>query len=146
MAYQNVVLPKIWGWVILAGLIIFDAYLDVKYAGGSGLQSGIWKQIANFAGISNPLLMVPFVLVIFYIGVRIVALLARKIDNVKVKAEELALTTFTLVYFVFDLWLVLFYMFDFRIIRSQYYLIPALIIIGTIYCWWAESKLKKLRQ
>lgn len=137
------VLSKIWGWIILITLVLLDALLDVIFAGGSGLQSPIWKPIANLLRVSNPLFMTPLVLIIFYFGVKGGAWLAKKIDKIYIKTEELVLTTLVIVYGVFDLWLILVYFFDFSLFRNHYYLIPVLIIIGIAYSWWAENKLKK---
>ena len=86
--------------------------------------------------------MTPFILVIFYFAVKGGAWLAKKVDKISVKAEELVLTTLVIVYGVFDLWLILVYFFNFSLFRNHYYLIPVLIIIGTSYSWWAENKLK----
>ena len=81
-------------------------------------------------------------LLIFYFGVKGGAWLARKVDKVTIKAEELVLSTLVIVYGLFDLWLIFFYFFDFRLFRSHYYLIPILILVGMLYEWWAEKKLK----
>lgn len=139
----KVVLSKTWAWSILTCLVFLDAFLDLIFVEGSGLQSPIWKPISNFLGIKNLLLMVPFVLVIFYFGVKIGVWLARKVDKIQVKAEELVLTTLVVVYGLFDLWLILVYFFDFNLFKSHYYLIPVLILVGVVYSWWAEKKLKE---
>jgi hypothetical protein len=136
------VLSKIWGWIILAGLVILDASLDLIFAQGKGLESPIWKPIANLVGVSNPLFLTPLVLLVFYFVVRIGAWLTKKADKIEFKAEELVLTSLVIVYGVFDLWLILVYLFEFRLFKSHIYLIPVLIIIGVAYSWWAEKKLK----
>ncbi len=140
---KKVVLSKIWGWVILIILVILDALLDVIFAKGRGLENNILKPIADLFGISNPLFMIPFVLVIFYFGVKLGAWLAKKIDKVYIKSEELVLTTLVVVYGIFVLWLISVYFFNFALFRNHFYLIPILIIIGVAYSWWAEKKLKK---
>jgi hypothetical protein len=136
------VLSKIWGWIILAGLVILDASLDLIFAQGKGLESPIWKPIANLVGVSNPLFLTPLVLLVFYFVVGIGAWLTKKADKIEFKAEELVLTSLVIVYGVFDLWLILVYLFEFRLFKSHIYLIPVLIIIGVAYSWWAEKKLK----
>ena len=136
------VLSKTWAWIVLTCLVILDAALDMIFAGGAGLQSPIWKPIANLLGINNPLLMTPLVLAIFYPFVKCAAWLTKKIDKIPIKAEELVLTTLVLVYGLFDLWLISVYFFDFRLFRNHYYLIPFLTIAGIAYSWWAEKKLK----
>jgi hypothetical protein len=135
-------LPKTLAWIILTGLVILDASLDLIFAKGKGLESPVWKPIANLLGVSNPLFLTPLVLIIFYFVVKSGAWLAKKVDKVAIKAEELVLTTLVIVYGVFDLWLILLYLFDFRLFKSHYYLIPILVLVGIIYEWWAEKKLK----
>ncbi len=137
------VLSKTLAWIILIGLVVLDASLDLIFAKGRGVESGIWKPISNLLGINNPLFLIPIVLVIFYFGVKSITWLTKKIDKIQVKAEELVLTTIVLVYAVFDLWLISVYFFDFRLFKSHFYLIPILILIGIAYGWWAENKLKK---
>ena len=136
------VLSKTWGWIILIALVLLDALLDVIFAKGKGLESNILKPIANLVGISNPILLTPVVLVLFYFVVKGGAWLAKKVDKIYIKSEELVLTTLVIVYGVFVLWLISVYFFNFRLFRSHYYLIPILIVIGITYSWWAEKKLK----
>ena len=138
----RVVLSKNWAWTILIVLVILDALLDVIFAHGSGLESPIWRPIANLLRINNPLFLTPLVLVIFYFVVKIGAWLTKKVDKIPVKAEELVLTTLVLVYGVFVLWLILVYFFNFKLFKNHLYLIPILIIIGIAYSWWAENRLK----
>ena len=140
---KKVVLSKKAGWIILTFLVILDASLDVIFVEGRGLDSNVLKPIADLFGISNPLFMTPLVLVIFYFGVKIGAWLTKKLDKIYIKTEELVLTTLVIVYGVFDLWLILVYFFDFSLFRSHYYLIPILVVVGAVYSWWAEKKLKK---
>ncbi|MDP3027874.1 MAG: hypothetical protein Q8N63_09295 [Nanoarchaeota archaeon] len=140
---SKVVLSKTWGWIILIGLVILDALLDVIFAKGKGLESPIWKPIANLLGVSNPLFLTPLVLILFYLVVKGGAWLTKKTDKIEVKSEELVLTTLVIVYGVFDLWLISVYFFNFSLFRNHFYLIPILIIIGIAYSWWAEKKLKK---
>ena len=85
------------------GLVLLDALLDVIFAHGSGLESPIWKPIANLLGVSNPLFLTPLVLIIFYFGVKGGAWLSKKVDKIPTQAEELVLTTLVIVYGVFDL-------------------------------------------
>jgi len=136
------VLPKLWAWIFLLLLALLDSFLDMFFAANSGLKSFFWQPIAEFTGIKYAPLMVPFLLIIFFILVKLCAFLEKKIENVN-KAEELVLTTLVIVYGVFVLWLISFYLFNFRLFRSHYYLIPVLIVIGITYSWWAENKLKK---
>ncbi|MBS3078675.1 hypothetical protein J4218_01000 [Candidatus Pacearchaeota archaeon] len=137
------ILSKTLGWIILIGLVVLDASLDVFFAKGRGLETNILKPVADLLGVNNPLFLTPIVLVIFYFVVKVGAWLAKKIDKIPVKAEELVLTTLVIVYGIFDLWLILVYFFNFTLFKNHYYLIPILIVIGITYGWWAENKLKK---
>lgn len=138
----KVVLSKTYGWIILIALVLLDAFLDVIFAHGSGLESPVWKPIAKLIGVSNPLFLTPLVLILFYFVVKVGAWLTRKTDKIKIKSEELVLTTLVIVYGIFVLWLISVYLFNFGLLRSHLYLIPILIIIGIAYSWWAENKLK----
>jgi len=140
---QKVVLSKTYGWIILIALVFLDALLDVIFAHGSGLESSIWKPIANLLGVNNPLFLTPIVLIIFYFVVKGGAWLTRKTDKIEVKSEELVLTALVIVYGVFALWLISVYLFNFTLFKNHYYLIPVMIVIGIAYSWWAEKKLKK---
>ena len=137
------VLSKTYGWIILVALVLLDAILDIIFAKGSGVQSGIWKPIANLLGVTNPLFLTPIVLIIFYLVVKGGAWLTKKADKIDFYAEELVLTTLVIVYGVFVLWLISVYLFNFTLIKNQFYLIPILIVIGIVYSWWAEKKLKR---
>jgi len=139
---QKVVLSKLWAWIILIGLVILDASLDIIFAEGKGLESPVWKPIANFLEVNNPLFLTPLVILIFYFGVKGGAWLSKKIDKIPIQAEELVLTTLVIVYGVFDLWLISVYFFNFTLFKNHLYLIPILIIVGIAYSWWAENKLK----
>jgi len=140
---SKVVLSKKAGWILLVILVILDAFLDLIFTGGAGLQSPVWKSISNFLKINNPIFLTPLVLIIFYFGIKGSVWLARKVDKVSIKSEELVLTALVLVYGLFDLWLILVYFFNFSLFKSHYYLIPILIVIALIYSLWAEKKLKK---
>jgi hypothetical protein len=137
-----VVLSKRYGWIAITLLVLLDAFLDVIFEQGKGLESNILKPVADLFGITNPIFMVPVVLVLIYIAVKLVGLLVRVTDKVYEKSEELVLTTFVVVYGVFDLLLILYYLFDLRVLMNRYVLIGILVIVGTAYSWWAEKKLK----
>ena len=136
-------LPKILGWSILIILVLLDATLDLIFVEGRGLESPIWRPIATFLNVNNPLFLTPLVLLLFYFVVKSGAWLTRKIDKIQNKSEELVLTTLVIVYGLFDLWLISVYFFNFELFNSHYYLIPVLILAGTIYEWWAGKKLKE---
>ena len=140
---NKAVLSKTLGWIILIILVVLDAFLDVIFAGGKGLESNVLRPISNLLGINNPLFLTPLVLVIFYFLIKGGAWLTKKVDKIPAQAEELVLTTLVIVYGVFDLWLISVYFFNFRLFKSHFYLIPVLILIGIAYSWWAEKKLKE---
>ena len=100
------VLSKTYGWIILMGLVLLDALLDVIFAHGSGLESPIWKPITKLLGITNPLFLTPIILVILYLGVKGGAWLSKKVDKIPTQAEELVLTTLVIVYGVFESYMV----------------------------------------
>jgi len=139
---KKVVLSKLWAWIFLVLLALLDSFLDMFFAGNSGLKSFFWQPIADLTRIKYAPLMVPFLLIIFFIVVKFGAFLEKKIEKVN-KAEELILTTLVVAYGVFNLWLILVYLFGFSLFRNHLYLIPVLIVIATAYAWWAENKLKK---
>ena len=135
-------LSKTLGWIILILLVLLDAFLDVIFAEGKGLETPVWKPIANFLGVSNPLFLTPLVLILFYFVVKTGTWLSKKVDKIP-ESEELVLTTLVIIYGIFDLWLISIYFFNFTLFKNHYYLIPILIIVGIAYSWWAENKIKK---
>lgn len=138
----KVVLSKLWAWIILVFLAILDASLDMIFANSQGLQGFFWKPIADFFGIQSAILAVPLLLIVFFVAVKIGAFLEEKIERVQY-AEELVLTTLVILYGLFDLWLISVYFFNFTLIKSHLYLIPIFIVVGTVYSWWAEKKLRQ---
>ncbi len=139
---KRAVLPKLWAWIFLLLLALLDSFLDMFFAANSGLKSFFWQPIAEFTGIKYAPLMVPFLLIIFFILVKLCAFLEKKIENVN-KAEELVLTTLVVAYGLFNLWLILVYLFKFSLFRNPIHLIPALVVVAMAYAWWAERILKK---
>jgi len=138
---KSPVFSKTTGWSILAALVILDALLDVLFAEGKGLESVFWEPIARLIGVSNPLFLVPLVLIAFFVCVKILALVVGKIDKTPM-AEELMLSILVVVYGVFDILLLFVYLSGVQIFRSPLQLIPVLIVIGIAYGWWAENRLK----
>ena len=137
---KKVVLSKKVGWIVLAILILFDALLDIK----RGVEGNpIWQPIVNIIGINYVPLLIPFVLLLFYLVVKGGAWLTRKVDKIKENSEELILTALVLAYAIFDLWVILVDFFGFNLIRNHYYLIPILVVVVIIYSLWAEKKLKR---
>lgn len=135
------VLSRPVGWILLAGLVVLDAALDVLFAHGRGLESPVWKPLAGALGINNPLLLTPIVVIILFGVAKGLAFLVRKWDKIPTKAEELLVTILVLVYGVLDLWLLSVYLLGFTLLESRH-LIPILIVIGVAYGWRAENKLK----
>ncbi|MFH1641835.1 MAG: hypothetical protein ABIC04_02965 [Nanoarchaeota archaeon] len=138
---KKVVLSKLWAWIILVLLAFLDSFLDMFLADNSGLQSFFWNPIANLFGMRYAPLMVPFLLLIFFVVAKFGAFLEKKIDKMP-HAEELVLTTLVVAYGIFNLWLILVYFFKFSLFRSHIQLIPVIIMAATIYAWWAEKNLK----
>lgn len=141
---KKVVLSKFWAWIILVGLAVLDASLDMIFANSQGLQSSFWKPIADFFGMQSAIWGVPLLLIIFFVAVKIGAFLEEKIEKVQY-AEELVLTTLVILYGLFDLWLILVYFFNFTLFKNHFYLIPIFIVVGVGYSWWAEKKLGRMK-
>jgi len=139
---KRAVLPKLWAWIFLVLLALLDSFLDMFFAANSGLKSFFWQPIAEFTGIKYAPLIVPFLLIIFFILVKFGAFLEKKIEKVN-KAEELILTTLVVTYGLFNIWLISVYLFKFSLFRNPLYLIPVLIVVAMAYAWWAERILKK---
>jgi len=137
----RVILSKFWAWIILVMLAILDSSLDMIFSDSQGLQNFFWKPIADFFGIQYAILGVPLLLIAFFIVIKIGAFLEKKIEKVQY-AEELVLTTLVIVYGLFDLWLILVHFFNFTLIKNHFYLIPIFIVIGIIYSWLAEKKIR----
>ena len=137
MKYQ--VLSKKVGWILLAGLVLIDATLDVI----RGVEGNpLWIPIVNIIGINNVPFLVPFVLLLFYIAIKALGWLVEKIDKTP-NSEELVLTALVIVYAVFDIWAISVDFLGFRFIPNFRYMILPLTIIGLGYALWAQKKLKK---
>ncbi len=135
------ILSRPAGWILVAGLVVLDAALDVFFAHGRGLESLVWKPLAGVLGINNPLLLTPLVVIILFAVAKGLAVVVGRVDKVP-KAEELLLTILVVVYGVLDLWLLSVYLLGFTVLESRH-LIPILIVIGVAYGWRAETNLKK---
>lgn len=132
-------MSKKTGWIALAVLVFFDAFLDVM----RGVEGNpLWIPVVDAIGINNVPFLVPFVLVLLYLVVKALSLLVEKIDKTP-KSEELVLTALVIVYLVFDLWAVSVDFFGFKLIPNFRYMIIPLIIIGLGYGLWAQKKLGK---
>ncbi len=98
----------------------------------------------NFFGTNTVYYLIPLVLLSFYLIVKIGAFLEEKISKTP-QAEQLVLTIIVIIYALYNIWLFSVNFLGFKIITTanHYYLIPIFIIIGALYGWWAEKKLKK---
>lgn len=132
------VLSKRIGWILLAVLILLDAFLDL-ITGARG--SSFWNPIAHFFGIKLVPLLAPLVLVIFYLAVKIFGWIVQKTDKTP-KSEELILTTLVIIYSIFDVWLIAIKFFDFNLIMNYRLMIIPLTVVGMLYGLWAQKKLK----
>lgn len=132
------VLSKRIGWILLAALVLLDAFLDL-ITGARG--SPFWNPIARFLGIKLVPLLTPLVLIIFYLAVKIFGWIVQKTDKTP-KSEELILTTLIIVYGVFDVWLIVVKFFDFNLITNYHLMIIPLTVVGMAYGLWAQKKLK----
>ena len=136
---KNPILSKKFAWIFLAVLVFIDSFLDV-IRGAEG--NSLWMPIVNAIGIKNVLFLVPFVLLFFYLIIKGIGWLVKKIDKTT-NSEELVLTALVIVYAVFDIWLISVDFLGFKLISDFHYMIIPLTIIGLAYALWAQRKLKK---
>jgi len=136
---RQVTLPKKTAWVVFTLLLLTDAFLDVarRVEGNS-----LWQPIVTVIGINYVPLLVPLILPLFYVVVKVLGWLVRKVDRLP-QAEELILTTLVIVYFVYDLWVVAVDFFGFRLISNFRQTIPLLLATSLGYALWAESVLRR---
>ena len=136
------VLSKKMGWIILAVLVLLDAFLDVI----RGVEGNpLWKPVVNAIGIKNTPFLVPFVLLLFYLVVKGAGWLVEKTDKTK-NSEELVLTGLVIAYGIFDIWVVSVDFLGFRLIPNFRYMIIPMTLIALGYCLWAQKKLGKKRK
>ena len=136
---KNPVLSKKVGWISLAVLVLIDSFLDV-IRGAEG--NPLWIPVLNRIGINNAPFLVPFVLLLFYLFVRVLGYLVNKFDKTPM-AEELVLTALVIVYAVFDIWAISVDFLGFRLIKNFRYMIIPMTIIGVGYALWAQKRLGK---
>ena len=136
---KDPVLSKRFGWILLASLVLIDAFLDVI----RGVEGNpLWMPIVNIIGIKNVPFLAPFVLALFYAVVKVLGWIVEKADKTP-KAEELVLTSLVIAYGFFDVWAVSVDFFGFRLIPDFRYMIIPMIIASLGYALWAQKKLKK---
>jgi len=136
---KDPVLSKRFGWILLASLVLIDAFLDVI----RGVEGNpLWMPIVNIIGIKNVPFLAPFVLALFYAVVKALGWIVEKADKTP-KAEELVLTSLVIAYGFFDVWAVSVDFFGFRLIPDFRYMIIPMIIASLGYALWAQKKLKK---
>lgn len=137
---KRVFLSKKAAWILIAILVYIDAILDLIIGKGQG--NPLWVPVIARFGSYSVLFLAPLVIILIYFCVKIIAPIVAKIDKTPF-AEEILLTTFAVVYGLFDLWLISVDFLGFRMIRNFRYTIPFLIIAGLIYSSWAERKVKR---
>ncbi len=136
---KSPVLSKRSGWIVLAILVLIDAFLDVI----RGVEGNpLWMPIVNVIGIKNVPFLVPFVLLLFYLAVKVLSWLVEKIDKTP-RSEELVLTALVIVYAAFDIWAISVDFLGFGLIPNFRYMIIPLTIIGIGYALWAQKRLGK---
>jgi hypothetical protein len=133
-------LSKRTGWILIVILVYIDAVLDLIM--GRGQANPLWIPVVERFGSYVVLVLAPLVVLLFYIAVKIFARLVVKIDKTPF-AEEILITTFVVVYGLFDLWLISVDFFGFRLIRDYRYTIPFLAAAGLVYSLWAERQVKR---
>ncbi len=132
------VLQKKISWFLLSALVFLDAFLDVL-RGAEG--NPLWQPIVNAVGMQNVPLLVPPLLVGFYLIVKVLGRIVTAVDKTP-QAEEIILTAFVLVYAVFDAWLLAVDFLNFKLVTDFRLMAIPLTAIGLAYGLWAEKKLK----
>ncbi len=139
MLIKNPVLSLKVGWLVVTILVFLDAFLDSK----RGVEGNpLWQPIVEKIGIQNIYILVPFVLLLFWLVVKFGGWLTARIDKTP-QAEELVLTALVLVYGLFDLWVIAVDFLNFHLITNYRLLVIPLTIIAVFYAVWAEKKLKQ---
>ncbi len=136
---KRVFLSKKTGWILAVILVYIDAVLGI-IRGREG--NPLWIPFVERFGIYIVLLLAPFVVLLFYFALKILARIVTATDKTPF-AEEILLTSLVIIYALFDLWLVSADFFGFALIRSFRSTIPFLIAIGLVYALWAEWKVKR---
>lgn len=136
---RKVTLSKRMGWIIFSLLVFVDAFLDVV-RGAEG--NPLWQPLVERIGINFVPLLVPFILLFFYLLVKSCGWLIHKADKLP-QAEELVLTTLVIVYFTYDLWVVAVDFLGFHLIRNFRQTIPLLLVVAFGYALLAEQQLKR---
>ena len=136
---KRVFLSKKAGWILVAILVYIDALLDV-IRGREG--NPLWIPFVERFGIYVVLFLAPFIVLLFYFAIKILAKIAAATDKTPF-TEEILLTSLVIIYALFDLWLVSADFFSFSLIRGFRHTIPYLTAAGLIYALWAEWKVKR---
>lgn len=136
---KNPVLSKKVGWILITILVLIDALLDVV-RGREG--NPLWKPLVELIGINNVPVLVPFILLLFYLVVKGAGWLVEKADKTN-NSEELVLTALVIIYAAYDVWVVSVDFLGFRLITNFRYITMPLIIIALGYALWAQKKLGK---
>jgi len=139
---KRVFLSKKAAWILIAILVYIDAILDI-IRGREG--NPLWIPFVERFGIYVVLFLAPFVILLFYFVLKILAKAVAKVDKTP-NSEEILATALVIVYALFDLWIISVDFFGFRLIRNFRYTIPFLIAGGLIYALWAQRKVKKKRK
>ena len=137
---KKVFLSKGIAWTVIIILVYLDAFLDIL--AGRGMDNPLWTPVVDKFGSYSVLLLAIVVLAVFYILVKVLSKIVYSIDKTP-HAEEILLSALTVVYALFDLWLISVNFFGFSAIKNYRYTIPFLIVAGLIYALWAEHTVKK---
>lgn len=136
----KVFLPKKIAWISIIALVYLDAVLDL--IAGKGMGNPLWVPFVDAFGKYVVLLLPIFLLLIFYILIKILARIVQKVDKTPF-SEEILLTALVVVYSLFDVWLVSVGFLGFNLIRNFRWTIPFLIVGGLAYALWAQKRVKK---
>ncbi|MBI5635776.1 hypothetical protein HY993_02320 [Candidatus Micrarchaeota archaeon] len=129
-------LPKKAGWLALALLVFYDAFLT--YLKG-GEANPLWKPIVGQLGINALWLLAVLVLGLFYAVVKIAGKYAGK--GGQKNGEEIVLTSLVIAFAAYDAWLVFFLpQFGYLGAKTHYAIIPVIAVPVLAYNLWLQFR------
>ena len=142
MQMKRFTLPRLYGWILLTVLVFIDTFLDVL-RGGQG--NPLWKPVIDIIGIEYTPILVPLVIILFYVVVKVGGWIIFKVDKLP-QSEEILLTCLVLAFAVYDIWVISVDFLNFKLIQSHIHMIPILIVVALGYALWAEFMIKRSKE
>ena len=139
MEMRKFTLPRLYGWIILTVLVFIDTFLDVL----RGRQGNpLWKPVIDVIGIEYTPILVPLVIILFYVVVKVGGWIIFKVDKLP-QSEEILLTSLVLALAAYDIWVISVDFLNFTLIQSHLHMIPILIVVVMGYALCAEYMIKR---